>query len=195
MQLKVKELLKERGIKMAELATRINVDQSNLTKSLEGNPTLSRLEDIAKALNVTVRQLLPEDPPSAPAGVLEMDGKRFALVPISSQTTADSNALPDAQKMTPESLQERIYSLAKHCTHDGRTRALFGFIEGFPVVVLYDHFSERYIWLTWDTNGEVSHLDYPIKDYNEEGEEDDGELDEAQLAEIMVRDILNSFEQ
>ena len=57
MELRVKELCKERGLRMSDLADRMGVDQANLTSSLKGNPTLSRIQDVARALGVEVSEL------------------------------------------------------------------------------------------------------------------------------------------
>ena len=187
MQLKVKQILKEKGMRMTELAAKLGVDQSNLSKSLEGNPTLSRLEEIAKVVGVPVRELLPDAPPTKPAGVLTMGDKRFALVSLPDECPSTPVIPPDALNFTPDALKEKICILVRQCNHDGRTRALFGFLSGRPIVVLYDGASERYLTLVWDDDGEVSHLDYPryVTD-----DEDAGEWDERQLAELMLNDII-----
>ena len=187
MQLKVKQILKEKGMRMTELAAKLGVDQSNLSKSLEGNPTLSRLEEIAKVVGVPVRELLPDAPPTKPAGVLTMGDKRFALVSLPDECPSTPVIPPDALNFAPDELKEKICILVWQCNHDGRTRALFGFLSGRPIVVLYDGASERYLTLVWDDDGEVSHLDYPryVTD-----DEDAGEWDERRLAELMLNDII-----
>ena len=181
MQLKVKELLKERGMKMTELAAKVGVDQSNLSKSLDGNPTLSRLEDIAKVLGVPVRELFPDAPPASPAGVLDMGGKRFALVPMHDEV---AEALSGAQNLTPGALQNRIYSLAQQCSKDGQTRAIYGFLVGHLVVVVHDGVSKRYLRLFGEKSGSVTIQEYPSREY--EGWEN------VQLAELIVHDIIST---
>ena len=176
---------------MTELAARIGVDQSNLSKSLDGNPTLSRLEDIARVLGVPVRELLPDAPPASPAGVLDMGGRRFALVPLPDDAAEDAEARLEAPKLTPGELQEKICNMARLCAKDGRTRAVFGFLEGHMAVVLFDGESKRYLWLFWEDDGAVTHLDYPLHGFDDEAD-DDVEWDEEQLAELMVNDILGS---
>jgi len=82
MELRVEEILKSKGMKMANLAAKLNTDQSNLAKRLEGNPTLSKLEEIAAALDVSVRDLFPESEPSLKEGVLRVGDRHFALIPV-----------------------------------------------------------------------------------------------------------------
>ena len=58
---KIKEILKEKGMTMQQLAERLGIHRTNLSTSLSGNPTLSRLEDIAIILDVKLTDLFRED--------------------------------------------------------------------------------------------------------------------------------------
>jgi transcriptional regulator with XRE-family HTH domain len=58
---KIKEILKDRGMTMQQLAEELGIHRTNLFTSLSGNPTLSRLEDIARILDVKVTDLFRED--------------------------------------------------------------------------------------------------------------------------------------
>ena len=57
MNLRVKEICRERNIMLKDLASMIGITEVGLSKSLNGNPTLSRLEEIAKALDVSIVEL------------------------------------------------------------------------------------------------------------------------------------------
>ena len=58
----IKSLLDERNMTFKELSDILNVDRNNLYNSLtKGNPTLQRLEAVAKVLNVPVWRLFTED--------------------------------------------------------------------------------------------------------------------------------------
>lgn len=63
MSLRVKELCKEKGITMKELAEKIGILPITLTQSLNGNPTLSRLSEVAMILDVDVADLFREPKP------------------------------------------------------------------------------------------------------------------------------------
>lgn len=54
---RVKELCAERGISLKGLAERMGIKPESLSRALNGNPQLSTLENIAKALEVNVSDL------------------------------------------------------------------------------------------------------------------------------------------
>ena len=53
----VRELCREQGITMRELAQRMDVAPESLSRAINGNPQLSTLNNIADKLNVNVAQL------------------------------------------------------------------------------------------------------------------------------------------
>ncbi|WP_321423785.1 helix-turn-helix transcriptional regulator [uncultured Bacteroides sp.] len=59
--LRIKELCKKKYITQAELAGKMGISASALAQSISGNPSLDRLESIAKALNVSVGELFQEE--------------------------------------------------------------------------------------------------------------------------------------
>ena len=137
-------------MRMADLATKLGMNQSNLNKGLDGNPTLSRIQDIANALDVPIRELFPEVPPSDPAGVLTLGGQRFAIVPLPEEP---SKPLQEPQKMTSDELKEAICNMVSQCSEDNATRAFYGRFNGCVVVVLYYGALSRYMWLRWKSDG------------------------------------------
>lgn len=57
MGLRIKEICKEKGLSITDVAEKLGMDSSNLYSSLKGNPSLKRLTDVANALNVGVGEL------------------------------------------------------------------------------------------------------------------------------------------
>lgn len=57
--LRVKEILKEKGMTQKELAERMGVAEISLSRSISvtGNPSLDTLRKIAKSLNVDISEL------------------------------------------------------------------------------------------------------------------------------------------
>lgn len=54
---KVKELCRERGMQLRDLAEKIGVAPESLSRAINGNPQLSTLENIANALEVPISKL------------------------------------------------------------------------------------------------------------------------------------------
>lgn len=55
--LRIKEICKEKGMTLQELAKALNITYQSLSESIKGNPTLLRLYEIAKALDVDIVEL------------------------------------------------------------------------------------------------------------------------------------------
>ena len=76
MELRVVELAHQRGLTMADIAKQIGISRVNLSNSLNGNPTLSRLTEVAKILSVEVSELFrPITTDKQVSGYLEYDGR------------------------------------------------------------------------------------------------------------------------
>ena len=59
-ELKIKELLKQQKKTMQDLADMIGINRVNLSTSLNGNPTLERLKQVADCLNVDIKDLFKD---------------------------------------------------------------------------------------------------------------------------------------
>lgn len=57
MELRIKDICKEKGILQKELAEKIGVTDISLRASLKGNPTIGTLEKVANALEVSITEL------------------------------------------------------------------------------------------------------------------------------------------
>ena len=55
--LRIKELLKQKGITQIELSKKIGITPSALLQSITGNTSVSRLKELADALNVSIGEL------------------------------------------------------------------------------------------------------------------------------------------
>lgn len=60
-ELRIKEILKQQGKTMQDLADMIGINRVNLSNSLNGNPTLERLRQVADCLNVSIRDLFVDN--------------------------------------------------------------------------------------------------------------------------------------
>ena len=63
-KMRVKELLKEKGMTAKELASRLGMTETRLSIAIseKGNPPLKRLEEIAAVLDVSVSELFAPRP-------------------------------------------------------------------------------------------------------------------------------------
>lgn len=57
MPLKIKDVAKSKGMTMAQIAEILGINPITLSQSLNGNPTLSRLTEVADVLGVDVCEL------------------------------------------------------------------------------------------------------------------------------------------
>ena len=58
MELRVKDICKEKGLRFKELADKIGISDVGLRKQVQGNPSIKTLETIAEALEVPAWKLL-----------------------------------------------------------------------------------------------------------------------------------------
>ena len=60
MNLRVKEICKEKGITIQELADNMEMKRESLSRAINGNPTLETLDKIATALGVNISELFDQ---------------------------------------------------------------------------------------------------------------------------------------
>lgn len=60
MGLRIKELIKNKGLTMQEVADKLSITRDTLTRNINGNPTLETLEKIAYVLNIPVKELFSD---------------------------------------------------------------------------------------------------------------------------------------
>ena len=75
MALRIKEICKEKQITMKEIAEKLGINPITLSQSLNGNPTLSRLQEVADILGVGVPELFETGPiPKEIHGCIYVEG-------------------------------------------------------------------------------------------------------------------------
>lgn len=60
MELRIKEVCKEKGILQKDLAEKLGITDIALRASLKGNPTIGTLEKVASVLNVPITDLFEQ---------------------------------------------------------------------------------------------------------------------------------------
>ena len=74
MGLRIKELVKEQGCFLEDIASHLNITPVSLSQSLNGNPTLKRLEEVAEAFGVDVSELFEKPARKEVHGCIYIDG-------------------------------------------------------------------------------------------------------------------------
>ena len=97
-ELRIKELCKLKGMTMQDIALALNINRVNLSSSLNGNPTLERLRQVANVLGVEISELFQPSRANEVRGFVEFQGEIFRI-----NTPEDLFDLPDKvrQQMTP----------------------------------------------------------------------------------------------
>ena len=75
MALRIKELCREKQITMKDIAERLGINPITLSQSLNGNPTLRRLQEVADILEVSVSELFDNPIRNTIFGCLYVNGK------------------------------------------------------------------------------------------------------------------------
>lgn len=60
--MRIREVIKEKGLKASELASKIGMSESGLNQHINGNPSVKTLEKIADALGVSITELFEKRP-------------------------------------------------------------------------------------------------------------------------------------
>lgn len=57
----IKKKIKELGFTTQQIAAKLNISQQAVSQAVNGNPSLSRLGEIAAAMGITVSELVADD--------------------------------------------------------------------------------------------------------------------------------------
>lgn len=95
MELRIKELIKEKGSTIQEIADLIGVNRVTLSNSINGNPTKDTLEKIANALEVKITDLFEDS--SGTIGVIRHNGKSYEI-----------NSIQDIERVLEEIKKEPV---------------------------------------------------------------------------------------
>lgn len=83
-KLRIKEILKLRGMTMIQLASKLQINRVNLSSSINGNPTITTLEKIANILEVDLSELFAKPvEENVVTGYLEYKGEIHKIESIS----------------------------------------------------------------------------------------------------------------
>ncbi len=182
----LREICKRKGLKLSDIAERIGAGQSNLITSLKGNPTISKLEDVAAALQVSVAELLTMRPEAA-AGILIIDGQTYQL----SRPAAATVQLPSFTRY--DTLREDIKDFIKKCVNGSEPASKMGIVETMEVFSLvYDPAAAKFFLSLCYADGKTLtniYDKFEFCDWKEGDSEDDATWDLADVTEEIINDI------
>lgn len=183
----LREICKQKGLKLADIADRMGVGQSNLITSLKGNPTLTKLEDVANALQVSVSDLLTKRPEKA-QGIAFIDGQVYQL----SKPAVSTVQLPSYDRY--DILREEIKAFIKKCVDGSESASKMGLVETMEVFsLLYDSDAAKFHLSLCYADGKTYTCTYDKMEFCNWREEDTEETVKWDLAEI-AQEIINDIE-
>ena len=180
MELRIKEILEAKGLRMADLAARLGTDQSNLKRSLSGNPTMEKLEDVAKALGVEVLALFKSESPFRPSGVVTIGGKTYGLAEM-------PNVLQMPTYFDYSMLREDVKAFVGSCLQGQKAASFGAMVETFEIASLAYDGSEMFILSLYYGNRQTKTFIYDTIEYAVGVEHQYIPVDE--MAEAIIQDI------
>lgn len=182
----LREICKRKGLKLSDIADRMGAGQSNLITSLKGNPTISKLEDVAAALQVSVAELLTMRPDSA-QGLVIIDGQTYQ---ISKPATATVQ-LPSFTRY--DTLREEIKNFIKKCVDISEPASKMGIVETMEVFSLvYDPAASKFLLSLCYADGKTLtniYDKFEFCDWKKGDSEDDATWNLADVTEEIINDI------
>ena len=78
-KLRIREILKDRGMTITDLANKIGGNREVVSRALNGNPTYSLLANIAAALELNIQDLFVSEDKQCLQGLIVCNGKTYTI--------------------------------------------------------------------------------------------------------------------
>ena len=183
----LREIAKAKGLKLSDIADRVGTTVSNMLSSVKGNPTVSKLEDIAAALQVSVSELLTKRPEAA-QGIVIIGGQTYQ---ISKPATAVVQ-IPTYERY--DALREDVKGFIKKAMEEEHASSKVGLLETMEVFTLvYDPNAAKFILTLCYADGKTATIVYDKLEYCDWKENDTDETVKWDLADV-TQDIINDIE-
>lgn len=161
---RVRDLAKSKGLKMSELADRVDMTQTNLMVSIRNNPKLSTLEDIAKSLNVTIADIVDQQKTQT-EGIAIINGETYTI----SKPQPDVVQVPHYKDYSI--LKHDIKSFIKTCIKKEEENSICGYVEMLEFFNLfYDEDSRTFFLSLYYSKGQVFTNTYSIFEFGKKGQ-------------------------
>lgn len=175
----VKEICRGKGLKMADLAQKVGMSQSNLMTALRRNPKLSTLQDIADALGVGVAEIVDRKTSVETVGMMVVNGETFSVV----RPSAKAVRIPVFRDYGE--LRGEVRNFISNSVKEEKSGVLWGLVDNQMLHLLYDAVCANFHLSLCYGSGEVFMAQYDLEMYGNEGV--------WNLSEVM-EDIINDIE-
>ena len=170
MALRIKEIAKAKGITMGEIADKMGINPVNLSASLNGNPTLNRLQEVAAILGVEISDLFIQDS-SYINGYIET-GNNIYPVKSKEQLIGIIDKVDGIVQIPSctrgENLKENIeafYYKSINNAESGAVMMRYGINEVFTLTYDSDH--KRFSLTLCKGNGVIEFMTFDFAKYNQ----------------------------
>ena len=82
MALRIKEVIKEKGMTVQTLADKMGINRVGLSNHINGNPSVAVLEKIAAALEVSIQELFEKEKNKNVNGYIEIGNEIFKITSL-----------------------------------------------------------------------------------------------------------------
>ena len=182
----LRDISKQKGLTLTDVANRMGTSPSNLLSSIKGNPTISKLEDIAAALQVSVAELLTLRPEKA-QGIVLIDGAAYQI----SKPSTSVVQIPIYQRY--DILRDRLRRFIANAIASDQPSSMVGILESLELFSLvYDTASQRFL-LTLCYSGSKVHTTaydkFEYCDWSKSESQDDAPWDLPEITDEIINDI------
>lgn len=183
----LKEICRHKGLTVTDVANRMGTSPSNLLSSVKGNPTISKLQDIANALQVSVSELLTMCPEKA-RGIAIINGQTYQLSKPANATVQ----LPSYDRY--DTLREEIKDFVKKSVEGSENVSIMGLVETMAVFsLIYVPSDAKFLLALCYADGKTLTLAYDKYEYCN-WDESKGEDESSWNLPCITEEIINDIE-
>ena len=183
----LKAICRLKGLTLTDVANRVGTSPSNLLSSVKGNPTISKLQDIADALQVSITDFLTMRPEKA-QGIAIIDGQAYQFT----RPAASTVQIPSFSHY--DILREEIKSFIKKCVDVSEPASKMGIVETMEVFSLvFDPASSKfYLSLCYADGRTLTNIydKFEFCDWKEGDSEDDATWNLTDVTEEIINDYV-----
>lgn len=186
----IRKLLKEKGLKMADLALRVGMTQSNLVASIKKNPKLSTLEDICEALGIELSDLFASGSSDKVEGIMVVNGQTYAIAKPR-KSVAQIPIYNDYKALRGE-----IKRFVHQCIKEKKMASMCGMVEALEYfTITYDYDAQvgnqsvydKFILTLCYSDGKIYTTSYEV--YEECTKNEVEKWDESSVIQSIQNDI------